>query len=65
MSLTSDELTTIRKLALTEMTRAIEDSVVRVMADMERFCGGSAPKGFVKELTLNVLKAQTKRVKNR
>lgn len=65
MTLTSDELTTIRELALTEMTRAIEDSVVRVMADMERFCAGSVPKGFVQELTLTVLKAQTKRVKNR
>jgi hypothetical protein len=61
--ITNEELATIKELALTEMTRAIEDSVVRVMADMEKFCGAVAPKGFVKELAITVLKAQVKRVR--
>ena len=61
--ITNEELSTINELALAEMTRSIEDSVVRVMADMEKFCGAVAPKGFVEEIALEVLKAQVKRVK--
>lgn len=61
--ITSEELATIKELALTEMTRAIESSVVLVMADIEKFCGAVTPKGFVEELAIKVLSKQTYRLK--
>lgn len=62
-SLTSKELARVKELALTEITRAVESSLTLVMADMEKFCGGATPEGFVKSQAIKVLNAQAYKLK--